>query len=444
MRYDTITSGFRHALIWGHGLEGQAARTALATHCPRLDIRVTDADAGLAEGLGNAFLAPGEMVDFVRAHAPVLLVKSPGISPYGETFAALVAAGAIPTSQTNLWLANKPAHQVTIGITGTKGKSTSATMIAHILAGCGRSVALGGNVGRPVCSLGKEADIVVVEVSSYQGADLASGFDHAVLLNLDADHIPWHGSLEAYHRDKLNILMRSAGGQLVVPTEEAWRFDTVETAQPIVLHGGPAGFWVDEAGTLRERDRALEVPAQILGAHNRRNLAAALTLAGFLGVGADAALAALADFRPLAHRLETVRELDGVRFVDDAIATTPKACWSAVEAFAGSDLVLVLGGTERAQDYIWLADRLKTLDRLAHILLIPDNGPRIAAVLGSHGLAGRFSLFDAFEPAIRAAPSHLPRGGVVLLSPAAPRSAEFTDINARGNRFREIVEAMEG
>jgi len=444
MRYDTISERFRHALVWGYGLEGQAACAALSRHCPGLDIRVADTDPGLADSLDGAYLAAGEMASFVRANAPVLLVKSPGISPYGEDFAALIAAGAVPTSQTNLWLANKPAHQVTIGVTGTKGKSTSSTMIAHILGRSGHAVALGGNVGRPVCTLDDSAGIVVVELSSYQGADLAHGLDHAVLLNLDADHIPWHRTLAAYQRDKLNILMQSADGQLTVPAEEAWRFGGVKTARPLALHGDPGGFWVDEAGTLRERGRALDVPAQVLGAHNRRNLAAALTVTAFFGVTADAALAALADFRPLAHRLETVRTLAGITYVDDAIATTPRACWSAVEAFAGHDLVLVLGGTEREQDYPWLAERLRTLDRLAHIVLIPDNGPRIAAVLDSHGLGGRFTLFDAFEPAIRAAPAHLPDGGVVLLSPAAPRGAEFGHINARGDRFREIVMSLPG
>ncbi|MEO1569408.1 MAG: UDP-N-acetylmuramoyl-L-alanine--D-glutamate ligase [Pseudomonadota bacterium] len=442
MKIDIVKTRFRHALVWGYGLEGRAVRQFLAARCPDLAISVADQSEAFAAELGNGFVRQEDMGAFIAAHAPVLLIKSPGISPYGEDFTRLISAGAVSTSQTNLWLANRPAHQTAIAITGTKGKSTTSTMVHHILARCGKRAELGGNVGRPVCEIGSDAEIVVVEMSSYQGADLVHGFDYAMLLNLDADHIPWHRSLEAYHRDKLNILVQSAAGQLIVPARERQRFAALETAKPMQLHGAAPGIWVDDRGILRASDRALEVPAHILGVHNRRNLAAALTLVENFGIAADAALAALSDFKPLAHRLETVATIAGTRFISDAIATTPAACWSAVEAFQDEDLVLVLGGTERGQDYDWLAKRLKTRQTLKRLILIPDNADRIASVLAAHGLADITTAYDDFDTAIRAAPAFLPSGGVVLLSPAAPRGSAFGHINARGERFREIAQSL--
>ena len=443
MEFETLAANFSTALIWGYGLEGRAVDGYLSDKVPGLSIHVSDQNSALEAELGRRFVRQDEMVGFVRRHAPVLVIKSPGISPYWPEARALVDAGAVFTSQTNLWLANKSKDQVSAAITGTKGKSTTSSMVAHILREYGRSVELGGNVGRPVCETDPSADIVVVEISSYQGADLAYGFDYAMLLNLDADHIPWHGDLETYHRDKLNILVQSGGGQLIVPLDEAYRFDAVSAVRPLKYFGEPLGYWVGPDNELRLGEHRLQVPPQILGVHNRRNLAAALTLCGEFGVSAEEGIAALSGFQPLAHRLEVVGERNGVRFVSDAIATTPQACWSAVEAFPDDDLVLILGGTEREQDYDWLAERLTKLARLRAVILIPDNHDRIAKVLETHGLASLVSRFDDFDDAIRSAAGVLNGPGVVLLSPAAPRGKAFASINARGERFRALVSEID-
>ena len=446
MRTEDLKARHGAMVIWGYGLEGRAARDWVCRCLPDIPVFVSDRDADLASSLGDRFIPEPDLPAWVLGADRPLIVKSPGISPYFGLAPNLKGAGAAFTSLTNLWLANRRSGQIVIGITGTKGKSTTASLAAHILktglAGAGRTVELAGNVGRPVTETDPSTDVIVMEVSSYQATDLAYPFDFAVVINLYSDHIPWHGDLTTYQRDKLNLLRVSApSGVLVAPADLVDRIAPMDPIHGLRTFGSSEGLWVDGAGTLRHRDTALDVPPQILGAHNRRNLAAALTLAMEFGIDPRAGAESLESFKPLPHRLETVGTLAGITYVNDSIASTPEAAWSAVQCFPGRDLVLILGGTERDQDYGWLAERLKTLSSLRHVVLIPDNNARIEQAFAAQGLGAVTTLFDRFDDAIHAAPTYLAGGGgVVLLSPAAPRGSEFPSIMDRGDRFRALVE----
>src|SRR5438270_3893706 len=214
--------GKRRVAVWGLGREGRAAIAFLRQRHPSLPLLVLDdTEAGrmpesLGDGIEYAF-GPGRIAGAL-ANVDVI-VKSPGVSLYRREIQSAQAAGTQITSLLNLWFAER-LDLTTVCVTGTKGKSTTASLIAHILARLGRRVALVGNIGIPITGIDSAtADIAVIEVSSYQAADFDGLCDVAVLTSLYPEHIDWHLSVNNYFRDKINLLKRSR--RRVVPRAAA-------------------------------------------------------------------------------------------------------------------------------------------------------------------------------------------------------------------------------
>ena len=202
MRVDELRG--RRVAIWGFAREGRAALRFLRERDPGMAITVLDdcrqqrdVDAPLISGRAPIAAAIGDFD---------VVVKSPGISLYDPLVVKARADGVRFTSLLNLWFADAPTCR-TICVTGTKGKSTTTALIAHILRGVGRNAVAAGNIGVPVTELPRDGlDAAVIEVSSYQAADFCGQCDIAVLTSLSQEHLDWHGSVAAYHRDKLNLL----------------------------------------------------------------------------------------------------------------------------------------------------------------------------------------------------------------------------------------------
>ena len=195
MRVRDLTN--KKIVIWGTGREGQAAADFLAGLNPVFVDESATAQAGV-------ITAPEEIKKTLEAADVV--IKSPGVSLYHPLVKALKAKGTPVTSLLNLWLA-EPHTATTICVTGTKGKSTTSALLAHVLKALGQRVALAGNIGLPISTITPgEFDIVVIETSSFQAADLVEQCDIAVMTSLYEDHIDWHGSRVVYHGDKLNLL----------------------------------------------------------------------------------------------------------------------------------------------------------------------------------------------------------------------------------------------
>jgi len=207
--------GTRRVAVWGLGREGRAAIAFLRQRHPGLPLLVLDdADDGRAtERLGDGieYVLGADRIASALADVDVI-VKSPGVSLYRREIQAARVAGAQVTSLLNLWFAER-FDLTTVCVTGTKGKSTTASLIAHILAQLGRKVALVGNIGIPITGIdGASADIAVIEVSSYQAADFDGRCDIGVLTSLYPEHIDWHLSVGNYFRDKINLLNHSRRG----------------------------------------------------------------------------------------------------------------------------------------------------------------------------------------------------------------------------------------
>lgn len=429
----------RRVAVWGLGREGRAAIGFLRRRHPALPLTLLDEapDARPPSGIGGIRACAFGDEAIARALADLdAIVKSPGVSLYHPLIAAARARGIAITSLLNLWFAEEPPL-TTICVTGTKGKSTTASLIAHVLQGLGRRAALAGNIGVPVSEIDPEkADYAVIEVSSYQAADFAGQCDIAVLTSLFPEHLDWHGSAERYFRDKLNLLDHA--DRRVVNRDSAGEVARLLGGLPpaTVLFNDSAGVHAGDGGLSAggERIGAVDNP-YLARPHNLSNLAATLSVMRLLGLDPAAALAAATTFRPLPHRQQELGESGGLLFVDDSISTTPESALAALAVYAGRPVTVILGGYDRGIDYDRLVAALAG-GAAAAVVCLGRSGARIHEALRRRGeFTGGLRLVSEMAEAVAAARRLTPPGGIVLLSPAAPSYGQYHDFIERGRDF---------
>ncbi|MDO9499406.1 UDP-N-acetylmuramoyl-L-alanine--D-glutamate ligase [Falsiroseomonas sp.] len=444
-------SGQRIAVV-GLGRAGLPAAARLA----EWGAEVTCWDDGAAaraaaEAAGLALRDPSRG----RFAADALLL-SPGIphtlpQPHPAAAAARAAGVPILCDVEFLYRAVRASgsQAAFLGITGTNGKSTTTALLHHILLGAGRISEVGGNLGPAALGLnmlGSEG-AYTLEMSSYSLERIASvGFKVGVMLNLSPDHLDRHGSMAGYAAAKMNIFARQSREDFAVVGQD----DELSTAMGAGLaarmipvsgfHAVQGGIWA--AGrSLRDEDGEIadlrEAPA-LPGAHNAQNAAAAAAVALALGLTRDDIARGLHSFGGLSHRQEQAGQIGGLRFINDSKATNAE---SAARALASYDRVVwIAGGTGKEGGIESLAPHFP---RIAHAILIGRDGPAFAATLAAHGVAHEVvETLEAAVPAAAAA-ARATGTGVVLLSPAAASWDQFTGFDARGDRFRALVQAME-
>jgi UDP-N-acetylmuramoylalanine--D-glutamate ligase len=435
--------GGARVAIWGVGREGRAAIAFLRQRHPNLPLLVLD-DAA-AKSSSDGFGARIEWVfgadRIARALERVdVIVKSPGVSLYRPEIRSALATGKRVTSLLNLWFAEKP-EVTTVCVTGTKGKSTAASLLAHLLAKLGRRVALVGNIGVPITEIDSAAtDIAVIEVSSYQAADFGGDCDIGVLTSLYPEHLDWHLSAENYFRDKIHLLNRSRHSVINVAMAETVAKFAAASQAPRVLFPDIDGIHccgsdVFDGATMigQLRNPYLTRP------HNRSNLCAALTVAKLLCADPAAAVEAAAEFRALPHRQQELGEIAGVLYVDDSISTIPQSTLAALAVYARRGVTVILGGHDRGIDYRDLIEQAVAGSAKA-VICLGSSGERIyqsAKVAAGQGNGAGCKIYRAqsMEDAVRYARRVTPPGGVVLLSPAAPSYGQYRDYIERGRDF---------
>ncbi|MGH2445876.1 MAG: UDP-N-acetylmuramoyl-L-alanine--D-glutamate ligase [Candidatus Limnocylindria bacterium] len=418
------------------------------------------ADAVAALGARPVHLALG--VDPVEAAALVehadLLVTSPSVSArfpttdawLREALTAAETRGADVVSEIGLFLRLTRAR--ILGVTGTKGKTTSASLVAAMLARADLPHVLGGNIGTPLVERATElqpTDWAVVELSELQLPTIERGPELALYTNIGEDHLDRHGSAAAYRAVKARLaeLTAPAGrvilnhddpgcrelGERLPPASAAW-YGLAEPGR------GPAEAWVGADGWLvAAGDRLLpasEVP--LPGRHMLANVLGAALAARLVGAAAPAIAAAVRDFPGVPHRLELVAERDGVRYVNDSQATIPVAAIAALEAFDGP-VILIAGGQGKGLDYATFADAIAR--RCRSVVLMGETAPELERLIGRRVPVERVS---GMAEAVATASGRAEAGDVVLLAPAATSFDMFTDYAARGDAFREAVAAVGG
>ena len=427
----------RRVAIWGYGREGRAALAALGSRLPdsRFTVFCSDAEAReLRDGAMALTLPP----DAAALSAFDVVVKSPGISAYRPEIIEAQHNGTLFTSGTALWFAEHADARV-IAVTGTKGKSTVAALIAHFLRALGRHTALAGNIGLPLLELldaPVRPDWWVVELSSFQ-TRAAPRVEIGVVNNLYEEHLDWHGTRERYAADKLALA--DAAKTLVVNALQP-EIVTRTAAHPHrVSFGDTAGWHVRDGAIFRAAQRVIGiVELPLPGEHNALNVCAALTALEAAGEDARAALSSIGTFRALPHRLQTLGARDGITWIDDSIATTPQATLEALASLRDRAVTVLVGGHDRGLDWRPFADDVQR-DPPHAIITMGANGARIARVLREASGRYRLEATLTLHEAVAAARSITPSNGIVLLSPGAPSFDQFRDYAERGRAFAALA-----
>jgi UDP-N-acetylmuramoylalanine--D-glutamate ligase len=405
----------QRALVVGLARSGLAAAAALAQRCVHVVAvdRSADVDAGRLGGLGVELRLGTE--EEALLEGVDLVVKSPGVPAESPVVAGARARGVPVWSEVELGYRLLPAGSKLVGVTGTNGKTTTTELLGAILRTAGRPVEVAGNVGRALTDaalVATEGSWIVCELSSFQLEDVHTlACDVAVLLNLEPDHLDRHGTFDAYRAAKLRIFERA-------------RVKVV-----------PRGFGIE--GIEFSADDPLPAEPLIPGVHNRENAAAATAAARAAGVPDDAIAEALRAFPGVPHRLELVRELHGVRWVNDSKATNTAAARRGIAAY-DAPLRLILGGSLKGEDFGPFALDLPA--NVRSIYLVGAATDELAAALDA--ASREYVRAGDLPTAVSRAASDAEAGDIVLLSPASASYDQFANFEERGDMFRRLVQEL--
>jgi UDP-N-acetylmuramoylalanine--D-glutamate ligase len=452
-----VTGGFelrgKHVLVIG------LARTGVATarFCAEHGATVTASDAHAESELGAEVLGlreEGIKLELGGSAESSLLkqdlvIPSPGVPADAPLLQSARAKGI--TIWSEIELADRFLDGRLIAITGSNGKTTTTSLVHHILRTAGFSTMVAGNIGTPLISrvaLSSADTITVAELSSFQ-LELVETFhpDIAVLLNLTPDHLDRHKTMEAYTAAKARIFEKQTESDFAVlnaddPAAVAlapkrpqvyWFSRKQRVLQGAYLRGEEIVFRTSKQEEVLLRREEISLP----GAHNLENVLAAVTAARLEGAAVAAVAEAVRTFPGVEHRLEFVAEIGGVRYYNDSKATNVDATLKALEAFPGRILV-ILGGKDKGSDYSVLQSALR--ERVVLALLIGSATEKIEQqIAGSVATERAGTMERAIEIASQAAR----RGDVVLLSPACASFDQFENFEHRGRVFKELVRKRE-
>ena len=409
----------KRILILGFGREGKSSLAFIKKFMPHAVVGVADKNAEALKNLGSdvAVYSGDNYFDAINNYDIVL--KTPGISLKDKD----VDLSKI-TSQTDLFL--EEFHKQIIGVTGTKGKSTTSTLIYHLLKESGKDAILAGNIGIPIFDVIEQIDnksIIVFELSAHQLQFIHRSPHIGILLNVFEEHLDHFGTFNAYRDAKLNIIRKMGDGDWAVTNDEF-----CYEADQMMVHS--LNYQYYDFGVNWD-----EIPLK--GNHNRLNVKAALCAIYAFGIPVDEVLPHLYTFKPLEHRQELVGTFGGVTFYNDSISTIPQAAIAAMQTIKNVTFLL-LGGFDREIDYTPLIDYL-TKHPVQHILYTGKAGNRIFDMLQKAGYQGDIKNFKDLNEAFEIIKSLSKSGDVCLLSPAAASYDQYRNFEERGRLFKKLA-----
>lgn len=461
MNAEEISEKMKHLtgkkiLLLGYGREGKTTHRFLNQFAKPALIGVADKNKPeiITEGTDASPVFFGE--EYLRHISDFdIVIKSPGIPSHLPELVAARQQGAVFSSATELFFM---LGCTIIGVTGTKGKSTTSSLIFEIVHRHHQHTLLVGNIGRPALEHVSELHddtIAVFELSSFQLEDLHCSPHVAVLLNIVPEHLDNHGTYEAYQKAKLNILNFQSPEDFAVVSPDSSHYEVsrgsghaarcLYAAHP----GSDLVCWI-ENGVFRVRDHGEEVmlitrdQLPLYGPGNVLNALAAIAAAKAVDVPNDIICSALKEFKSLPHRLEFIETVRGITFFNDSLSTIPQAALNALEGLGESVQTMILGGYDRGVDVVPLAQGLiPHLHHLKTILLFPTTGEKIwealvAIVPEGTELPKKFDV-KTMEEAVSRAFQETEPGKICLLSPAASSFSLFRDYQDRGDSFRRVV-----
>lgn len=346
-------------------------------------------------------------------------------------------------SATNEFFDKCPAK--IIGVTGTKGKGTTCSLIAEILQNDNKTVHLMGNIGVPALEVLPKItpdDIVVFELSSFQLWDLEKSPQTAVVLMIEPDHMDVHTSMEEYIKAKANIGKHQDDDDLIIyhPNNKYATQIAEQSTAERKQYMTPSGAYII-GGQIVVGDVAVAKVEEVslVGGHNLENVCAAITAVWEHSKNVTAIQYAIKDFKGLPHRLELVRELDGVQYFNDSYSSAPGATIAAIRSFTEPE-VLICGGFDRGLDYTELAQTIAEQKNMKKVVLIGQTKEKIAAALDEVGFS-KYEVLQTteFTEIIAHAQQAAQNGDIILLSPGCASFDMFKNFQERGEHFRKIV-----
>lgn len=408
----------KKVLILGFGKEGRSTLSFICDFVSPSSVTVADMNdvsASLPDGIkclcGENYMSSLDDYD--------VIIKTPGIV-YSDQSSDIIAK---TTSQTDLFLREFSAQ--TVGITGTKGKSTTTSLIYHVMKLSGIDAVLAGNIGIPPLDAAREmkdGSVAVFEMSCHQLEFQRISPHVAVILNLFEDHLDHYGTRERYVKAKEHIFLHQSDCDVLVISEECREQIAIAPSKVI-----PVSYKPD-----------FDIPKgeiSLFGEHNFYNISVAKRVTDIYGVSYDDFINALKTFKPLPHRLEYVATINGVAYYDDSISTV---CQTTIQAILSLEKVdtVIIGGMDRGIDYTELVAFFSE-HTVKNIILAYESGNRIAAMLEEKGI--QYKLTDDLYSAVRLASELTQSGGKCVLSPAAASYGYFKNFEERGNVFKELV-----
>ncbi|MBI4122063.1 MAG: UDP-N-acetylmuramoyl-L-alanine--D-glutamate ligase [Parcubacteria group bacterium] len=438
--------------ILGFGREGKAILKFLQTSPDYrgAEIVIFDQNKNVRTPRGSRAILGKDHLSWL--HEFNLMFRSPGIPYLTPEIQHAIAEGAQCSGATQLFFEAVPCP--VIGVTGTKGKGTTATLIYNILKAAGRDAHLVGNIGTPALTAlpkFRKNSIVVFELSSFQLQDLAISPRTAVILDIFPDHMDAHGSFDEYREAKANIARHQR------PRDHVFYFSDNVFAAQIADTGRGKKHPVSPTGFALFSPADLQIP----GAHNFKNAVMAAEVCRAQNVSDDVILKAIKKFRGLKHRLELVRVIannanregnnankGAVRFYDDSAGTNPQTAAAAVRAFT-EPLMLIAGGKDKNLDYAPLRDAIAASPNVKLVVLIGENRDKISAALQriknkELRITERGTLRDAVRAAYQFAKRYTltAKRSIVVFSPGAASFDMFKDYADRGEQFKKIVRKL--
>ncbi|WP_244228446.1 UDP-N-acetylmuramoyl-L-alanine--D-glutamate ligase [Methylacidiphilum sp. Yel] len=418
-------------LIWGLGLEGMATLEFLLTNLPGTFFFVSDSNPATLKAIHSPWIRQIEENDLFSCMENFdVIVKSPGIRTSHLAIEPSIKEKIV--LQTDLFLHFWPG--ITIGITGSKGKSTTTSLIHHLLKKNGLEAYIGGNIGVPPFHLipfASEKAIAVLELSSYQLEYCQHSPSIAIWLNLYQEHLNYHGSFEAYSRAKSNIARFQSSENFFL-----YNADNPSLSEFLASFDPLPGklIAIDEKWKETFDCSRLKLP----GEHNKRNALFAALTASLFGISAEKIAEAFASFCGLPHRLEYVATIEGISYYNDSIATVPEATLAGIEAIANVQS-LIIGGQDRGLPLEDFASKLCQTINLRNIILLPETGWRIGTFFERKNHKKNLFFAKDLEEAVIIASKFTAKGSSCLFSPAAPSYHRYLNFEKRGEHFKRLV-----
>lgn len=356
-----------------------------------------------------------------------VIVRNPAVYRFRKEIVEAEKAGVEVTSKTKVFFDICPAK--IIGVTGTKGKGTTATLIYEIFKAAGKEVYIGGNIGEGVFHLLpklKKNSWVVLELSSFQLIDLHKSPRIAVVLMVTSEHLNWHRDEKEYVDAKKSIVAHQKSSDFAIVNKDYPNSVEIgKTARGKVV-------WVSskDVGDIGE--------VKLRGDHNRENIAAAMAVARVVGISQSVVEDTIRNFKGLEHRLEEVRTVNGITFYNDSFSTTPETAIAAVKSFTEPE-ILILGGSSKNSDFTELGKVVSEAKNIKTVIVIGDEGPKIAksisGVMVKEGVGGMEKIVDL-------AYNQAKSGDVVILSPACASFDMFKNYKDRGEQFKAAIKKL--